>query len=78
MTEFPTKAEDGLTEEEYQRMIKRANLQFDACTGVVDCAGCGKTMLISEVYHCLYCDLPICHSCAEDHFGQTIKEYHSA
>lgn len=37
--------------------------------------GCGTKRAIVKMYHCLYCGEWYCITCAEQHFGKTIKEY---
>lgn len=36
---------------------------------------CGVKVNIMDMYQCLYCREWFCRDCAEEHFGQTIKEY---
>ena len=37
--------------------------------------GCGSKRAVVKMYQCLYCNEWYCVTCAEQHFGQTIKQY---
>jgi hypothetical protein len=37
--------------------------------------GCGSIRPIRFMYRCLYCGEYYCFTCAELHFGQTVKDY---
>lgn len=37
--------------------------------------GCGKTLPILSMHNCLYCSQHYCKTCAEEHFGETVKEW---
>lgn len=43
--------------------------------GTITCP-CGWSRGIMHLYRCLYCKVYFCMSCAEEHFGQTVEEYH--
>ena len=42
--------------------------------GTITCP-CGWERSIFRMYKCLYCDIWFCVSCAESHFGKTIKQH---
>jgi hypothetical protein len=42
-------------------------------TATITC-GCGTERALVLMYKCLYCNEWFCHSCAEDHFGETVEE----
>lgn len=36
---------------------------------------CGNVKALVHMYQCLYCKVWFCNSCAEHHFGKTVKQY---
>lgn len=46
-----------------------------ACNEQTITCCCGQLRALLMAYRCLYCGEWYCFSCAEKHFGQTIKEW---
>ena len=36
--------------------------------------GCGTKRALVLMYKCLYCNEWFCHGCAEEHFGETVRD----
>jgi len=46
----------------------------DVKNGHVDCC-CGVALAVHDTFRCLYCGMWFCKTCAEEHFGCTVKEW---
>ena len=66
---------DAVTEDEHAQFV---DIQQESAKeeGLITCV-CDSEISLYEAYRCLYCGIWWCEPCAEEHFGQTISEYHS-
>ena len=60
----------------HEAVVSRQKTEL-CISGAVTCE-CSRKIKHIETYRCLYCQLWFCDSCAEGHFGMTIKEYHGS
>jgi len=67
-----------ITKEEYFKKLESVGKQIDELDRVTEArvtCSCGVNKHVVEMYHCLYCEEWYCKSCAEEHFGKTVKEW---
>lgn len=65
---------DDVTDEEHAEFVgfQQKSAEED---GLVSCV-CGNEIALHQSFRCLYCGIWWCEPCAENHFGQTVEEYH--
>lgn len=65
--------DDHFEDIELKAKIVRAQFKEIQNTNSITC-GCGHNVPVRFMYKCLYCGEWYCKTCAEEHFGETIKE----
>jgi hypothetical protein len=63
-----------IVENQMQEIVSQLENAVTVADAVIKCP-CNWHYRITNMYHCLYCKVYFCTSCAENHFGQTVDEY---
>lgn len=60
--------------DQHSELYAQSEARIEVLLATVTCP-CGGKRGITKAVRCLYCDIWYCEMCAEQHFGQTRKEY---
>ncbi len=63
-----------LIRDQLQETVDQETAGVTIRMAIITCP-CGNKGAVVKTYQCLYCNIWFCHSCAEGHFGKTVKEH---